>query len=205
MLVREAVQITGGLSVTDKMPCDSHGIPARECNVGSRLVKVKGSTCHGCYALKGRYAMPTTERAGYRRLHALGHPEWIDAMVTLVARQKSGHFRWFDSGDLQSLDHLRQIMEVIKATPHIQHWLPSREYKLLDLHKALHGDWPANVVVRRSAHLIDGPPPKTKDPTSTVVTDDSKVTCRAPWQGNQCLDCRDCWNPTVRNVAYRKH
>jgi len=39
--------------------------------------------------------------------------------------------------------------------------------------------------------------------TSTVVTEGA--TCPAPKQGNACGDCRACWDPKVKNVAYGKH
>jgi hypothetical protein len=39
--------------------------------------------------------------------------------------------------------------------------------------------------------------------TSTVVT--SGATCPAPNQGNACLSCRACWDPSVKNVAYGVH
>ena len=38
--------------------------------------------------------------------------------------------RWFDSGDLQSLSHLMKIIEVCEHTPHIKHWLATRELLL---------------------------------------------------------------------------
>jgi hypothetical protein len=30
-------------------------------------------------------------------------------------------------------------------------------------------------------------------------------TCPAPDQSNECKDCRACWDPSVKNVAYGKH
>ena len=55
MLKKEATLITGGLSKPSKMPGPSFNLPAVACITGSKLVKVAGSTCSGCYALKGRY------------------------------------------------------------------------------------------------------------------------------------------------------
>ncbi len=37
-------------------------------------------------------------------------------------------FRWFDSGDLQSVEMVRDIVAVAERTPEIRHWLPTREY-----------------------------------------------------------------------------
>ena len=55
MLKKEARQITGGLSKPSKMPGPAHNLPAQACKTGAKLVKVPGSVCAGCYALKGRY------------------------------------------------------------------------------------------------------------------------------------------------------
>ena len=40
---------------TSKMPGLSYSLPAWECQTGSKLRKVKGTPCYGCYALKGNY------------------------------------------------------------------------------------------------------------------------------------------------------
>ena len=63
MLKKEASKIVGGLSTPGKMPCYSINLPATECKVGSILAQQAGTTCHGCYALKGRYRFKKTKRA----------------------------------------------------------------------------------------------------------------------------------------------
>ena len=55
MLIKEAREITGGLSKPSKMPGPAYNLPASQCITGAKLVNVKGSTCSGCYALKGNY------------------------------------------------------------------------------------------------------------------------------------------------------
>ena len=60
MLIKEAIEITGGLSKPNKMPGPSINLPATQCITGAKLVKVKGSTCSGCYALKGRFRFKNT-------------------------------------------------------------------------------------------------------------------------------------------------
>ena len=113
MLKKEATQITGGLSKPNKMPGPSINLPAPACITGSKLVYVEGSTCSGCYALKGRYRFPNVQAAMQRRLDRLYDPLWIEAMVTLVTGQPV--FRWHDSGDLQSVQHLKIYLKY--ATP----------------------------------------------------------------------------------------
>ena len=82
--VARAEGICGGLSHTSKMPCPSYNLPANECQVGSTLVGLEGAVCFGCYALKGRYPIPTVQRALYRRLKSLSNPLWADAIVVLI-------------------------------------------------------------------------------------------------------------------------
>ena len=129
MLKKEANEIVGGLSAPGKMPCPSINLPATACNVGAKLAKVPGTTCHGCYALKGRYNFKYTKIAMARRLDALGDSRWVRAMVVLMKDRK--FFRWHDSGDIQSAWHLKRILEVCKQTPSTKHWLPTRESRLL--------------------------------------------------------------------------
>ena len=63
MNTKEAWALVGGLSKPSKMPGWSIGIPAKECNTGSKLVNVKGSVCEGCYALKGCYVFKVVQEA----------------------------------------------------------------------------------------------------------------------------------------------
>ena len=88
MLKKEANIIVGGLSATGKMPCPSINLPAVACVTGSKLAKVPGTTCHGCYALKGRYRFPNVKEAMDRRLKALSDSRWVRAMVVLMKDRK---------------------------------------------------------------------------------------------------------------------
>ena len=199
MLKKEARQITGGLSAPSKMPGPAYNLPATECKTGAKLVKVPGSVCHGCYALKGRYRFRNVRLALARSLESLKHPRGVDAMTVLIKGEP--WVRWHDSGDLQSVTHLKNILEVCKATPETSHWMPTREAQLL---KLLDPDViPKNLIIRMSSHMIDQGPVKFWPWTSTVST--KSKTCPAADQGNQCRDCRACWDRKVDNVTYPKH
>ena len=199
MLKKEASKIVGGLSTPGKMPCYSINLPATACKVGAILARAPGTTCHGCYALKGRYRFKTTKNAMARRLRALSHGSWTAAMVTLITGHK--FFRWHDSGDLQGVQHLKNIFEVCKQTPDAKHWLPTREHKLLSLMDP--AIIPKNLLIRVSATKVNGPAPSWWPWTSTVST--TTKTCPAPDQGGKCKSCRACWSRDVPNVTYAKH
>ena len=199
MNTKEALKIVGGLSKPSKMPGWAYGLPAKECKTGSKLVKVEGSTCHGCYALKGCYVFKVVQEAQYRRLASVKHELWTAAMALLINSKKSKYFRWHDSGDVQDEEHLLKIFAVCKLTPSVKHWMPTREAwvkRFLPLK-------PHNLIIRFSAPMVDQEAPSSWPHTSTVVT--SGRTCPAPTQDNECKDCRACWDPSVKNVAYGQH
>ena len=198
MLKKEATQITGGLSKPNKMPGPSINLPAAACITGAKLAKVQGSTCSGCYALKGRYRFKNVKEAMARRLAKLMDPRWIESMVTLIDKQPV--FRWHDSGDVQSVQHLKNIFEVCNRTPGTRHWLPTREAKFLPLSP---DSIPKNLIIRLSGHKINKAAASFWRWTSTVVTDGK--SCPAKEQGNQCLDCRACWDRGTDNIAYGLH
>jgi hypothetical protein len=147
----DALKLVGGLSKPSKMPGWAYGIPARECKTGSKLVKVKGSTCEGCYALKGCYVFPVVQAAQYRRLDSIKHPAWVKAMTALINSKKSKFFRWHDSGDVQSVKHLAKIFEVCRRSPDVQHWMPTREAWV----KPYLSRAPKNLVIRFSMPMVD--------------------------------------------------
>ena len=199
MNTKEAWALVGGLSKPSKMPGWSIGIPAKECKTGAKLRLVKNSVCEGCYALKGMYRFKTVQAAQYRRLEAIKHPDWVQAMTTLINSKKPDVFRWHDSGDVQDEAHLNKIFEVCRATPAKRHWMPTREAWIKD-HMA---SCPDNLVVRFSSPMVDQGPVKSWANTSTVST--KSRTCPAPDNNNECGSCRACWDPLVKNVEYGKH
>jgi hypothetical protein len=196
MLKKEAERITGGLSAPGKMPEGSYNLPASACQTGAKLREIPGTPCHGCYAFKFRYNFKPVKKALARRLASLGHPQWVEAMITLVKKKK--HFRWHDSGSIQSVDHLKKIFEVCNNTPATMHWLPTQERKYLPL-----GSYPKNLVIRLSNAKNNTKPGNGWTHWSTVV--DTGGDCPASKQGNVCGSCRRCWSRDVKHVTYPKH
>ena len=201
MKVKEAIKITDSFTKTSKMPGLSYSLPAWECKTGSKLRKIKGSVCASCYALKGNYTRyKAIKAAQYRRLEAMKSPLWVDAMITIIKRQK--WFRWHDAGDVQDLQHLNNIFKICEATPDTKHWLPTREAQILKRVKV--NEVPRNLVIRFSSHMVDQGPVSFWPWTSTVTTD-GQHSCPSSKQGNKCLDCRACWDRDIRNISYGKH
>ena len=217
------------LSNTSKMPSKSISLSAKLCKIGSKLVNVIGSTCHKCYALKGMYNMPNVQNAMARRLDFFNSNYFIPIMIWLLS--KKDLFRWFDSGDVQSVIMALNILTVCDSTPNCIHWIPSRESKIwADVLKIR--SLPANVVLRISATMVDGKPSNAFNNTSTVNSNHNNFIgkeCQAfrtfkngvmitlkeftnikrkdPIKkdlGN-CGTCRACWNSAIVNVSYPIH
>lgn len=214
MKISTANEIVGGLSQPSKMPCFSYNLPAQSCKIGAALRKVAGSVCHNCYAMKGNYRFPVVKNALQRRLESISKPEWEDAMIALITnlyeKRKHDIFRWHDSGDLQSLEHLEKIVNVCRQTPWVKQWLPTREVGIVSQYLKKHGEFPENLTVRVSAPMVDGDIPNLGEKVlySAVHTKnpiEGAVECHAQRQNNQCGDCRVCWDKKVKVVSYPEH
>ena len=116
------------------MPGPAYNLPARAMPDRPEAGEGPGSTCAGCYALKGRYRFPNVKKALNRRLAALQDPRWVSGMIALIKGRPV--FRWHDSGDIQSAQHLKNIFEVCKQTPDTKHWLPTREAQFLKIFRS---------------------------------------------------------------------
>jgi len=211
MNIKQLEKKIGRLSNPSKMPAYAWGIPAQRCKTGKILAKIKGTICNKCYALKHCYTFPFVKIANEKRYQAIKKPEWVDYMAELLTQKykrldKSRLFhRWFDSGDIQSHEHLMKIFEVCKLTPHIHYWLATREYKIID--KIKYEDIPKNLVLRVSGIKIDGQPPKFWKWTSTVHKNKKPIgrECPSYKQDGECGSCRACWSHKVKQVSYKEH
>ena len=207
MNIKQAKEIIVSLGKPSKMPCPSYNTPAKLCVTGRRLRKVKGSTCHKCYAMRGNYVRPNVQQGLHKRFNAFKNKRFVEAMSLVINNysKKSGYFRWFDSGDLADMDMLKKIIMVCHNTPKIKHWLPTREVKIVSDYLK-EKEFPSNLLVRVSAPMIDGKPLKFRF-TSTVHQKKKHIgrDCPSRFQENKCMDCRACWDRKVKNVSYHKH
>ena len=214
MLVMEAISTLGAdLSRPSKMPGFGFSIPASSCITGSKLAQIEGTTCSKCYAKRGNYLYGDVQSGLTKRLNALDHELWVDAAVLLITRRAKtkgvNEFRWFDSGDLQGVWHLRNIAMACTLTPHIQHWLPTQERGFVLRYLEEYGSLPENLCVRISGVRIGDPPPKLHAfkgmVQSSSVNSGAGFICEAKTRGNECGPCRACWDKAIPNVDYPKH
>jgi hypothetical protein len=199
-----------------KMPGSTFAVHTRHCNVGSKLAKIEGSTCHKCYASRLEHMRPSVSQgweSNYlkaTRMIAERPEQWAKAMAFQIHKiaEKTGeaYHRWFDGGDLASLAMLQAIARVCELTPTIKHWLPTREAAIVKAYLRLNS-FPTNLVVRVSSTMIDDKPLNYTN-TSTVHrhgSDFAGLACEARLRGNQCGPCRACWNGAIANISYPLH
>lgn len=232
MTVKEAKAITGGgLTKVSKMPSMTYNIPATRCKTGSKLrargrkqLETTGTTnipCGHCYVYGHNWRYENVQRGMERRYQSLTHPEWVEAMALLInrdcAKWQRKHpsvphvFRWHASGDVQDLGHMERIAAVCALTPDTAHWLPTQERPLMQQYLKVHGSFPSNLCVRISAAVIGGHAgtyandPHRQASMISLEPVAGAHNCPAPQQGNECRDCRACWQKSVPLVAYHLH
>ena len=192
------------LGKTSKMRGYSFGLDARNCITGSKLRKVKGSVCAKCYAMKGNFNFPSVRKNKETNLKHLESEYFVYVMTYQL--QDIKYFRWFDSGDLPYLEALKKIVQIAENTPSTKHWLPTREIKMIQEYLK-NNKFPKNLIVRVSAPMVDGPPPKGFKHTSTVHKNKKPhgFDCVSRFQNNQCLTCTACWDKRIKNISYKEH
>jgi hypothetical protein len=202
----------GRLSRPTKMPGFAYSLPAQNCILGSILAKRDNSVCGSCYAKKGRYVFYHVKAAMAKRLQSIQKPNWVEDMVSLIRlkyRNKEGRdrvFRWHDSGDLQSLKHLENIVAIAIALPDIKFWLPTRERKIVT-EFLREKSFPKNLTVRLAAAMIGQLPTRASTNAVRYSTVDTEkgYQCPAYYQGGKCEDCRACWDKRFSIVSYPLH
>jgi len=211
MKIKDIEKKIGTLSNPSKMPSYAWGIPIQYCKTGSILAEQERTIRNKCYALKNHYLFRNVFDAHEIRRKAIEMPEWVDYMAELLTKKYKNldksrlYHRWFDSGDLQSYSHLMKIFEICELTPHINHWLATREYQIIQ--KVKEEDVPDNLCLRVSAIKVDSPPPKFWKWTSGVHKNKRHRgrECPAYKQDGECGSCRACWSRKIKQVSYKEH
>lgn len=162
--------------------------------------------CQGCYATTGNYRFPNVKAPRDFNKQDWLRTDWVSDMVK--ALDSSRYFRWFDSGDMYSVDLAEKIYQVMSLTPWVKHWLPTRMYKFAKYQKiiALMQKLP-NVVVRLSSDSVTGEI-IAGDTTSTIFSDTlptGSFECKAYENNGKCNGCRACYSKDVSVIAYKAH
>lgn len=141
-----------GFGETQKMPGGSHDLPTHTCHRGRNLAKQgqkmlkdaeeKGieinpadlPLCTTCYAQQGNMTNSHNQIKYMRNFLGLAKPK--DQLMVMDYMLKRFHpgdwFRLFGSGDLQSVNHLAQKMDLARLNPLKKIWLPTHEPSMLE-------------------------------------------------------------------------
>ena len=162
--------------------------------------------CKGCYATTGNYRFPNVKAPREFNREDWKRDTWVSDMVQ--ALDSSRYFRWFDSGDMYSLDLAKKILQVMQLTEHCKHWLPTRMHKFKKFNNVLKSmESLSNVSVRRSSDSVLGGLIEGLN-TSTIFSDtlpEGAVECKAYQNAGKCNGCRACYDKTVSVIAYKAH
>jgi len=164
--------------------------------------------CKGCYATTGNYRFANVKAPRLHNRDDWQRDEWVADMVKALDSDR--YFRWFDSGDMYSLDLAQKMLDVMKATPHVKHWLPTRMHKFAKFANVLaQMKELANVSVRFSSDSVTGEYVEGLHGSVIVPSPDNATDgmtlCRAYANDGKCNGCRACYDKTVPVIAYPAH
>jgi hypothetical protein len=128
-------------------------------------------------------------------------------MVKALDSQR--YFRWFDSGDVYSIDLAEKILAVMQATPWVKHWIPTRMAKFAKFKKILSQmESLPNVKVRFSSDSVTGEHTSAHGSTIVPTAADAprnSFVCQAYQHDGKCNGCRACYDKSVSLIAYPAH
>jgi len=167
--------------------------------------------CKGCYATSGTYHYANVKATRELNRQAWQEDNFVQDFIKALHKER--FFRWFDSGDVYDLRLANKMLEIMQATPHVKHWLPTRMYKFKKFHAVIQQMAALdNVVVRLSSDSVTGGMVESEltDTTSTIVPENALseykgFICQAFYQEGRCLDCTACYDKDVKTVAYVGH
>jgi hypothetical protein len=197
------------LSKTSKLGTKSWSLQAIETCPGS--VGADGKlvpACSGCYATTGMYHFGAVKQVRADNKADWKRDGWVGEMVAALKKDK--HFRWFDSGDMYSLELAEKMLAIMMATPTTKHWLPTRMHKFSKFQSIIAAMQALpNVMVRPSSDAVDGTFTAGVH-GSTIIPAGAEVpagvtVCRAAEQDGKCLDCRACYDKSVPVIGYVAH
>lgn len=173
--------------------------------------------CKGCYATSGNYRFANVKAPREFNRQAWQEEDFVQDFIKALHKER--FFRWFDSGDMYNIKLAEKMLEIMKATPHVNHWLPTRMHKFQKFHAVIQQMAALdNVVVRLSSDSVMGERVESTltDTNSTVIPEDTVkgfalhdsadgMVCKAYYQEGKCLDCTACYNKEVKTIMYVGH
>lgn len=204
------------LSHPSKMPGASCSLSTESCVAMPLSIKRATAAgldpiCGSCYAEKGFYKFHfglNEQRLEWAR-QAVKDRTFFGIMTHEIAkavRFDNPYFRIHDGGDFFSVAHIREWIRICWALPHIHFWASTRTHLILRFLPALRelASLP-NVTVRPSADGFEEAPPVVDGLHAGASASKKNYNCLAHLHGNNCGDCRICWDEKSVPVIYRRH
>lgn len=164
--------------------------------------------CSGCYATTGNYRFANVKAPRQFNKEDWKREGFVADFVS--ALENSRYFRFFDSGDMYSLQLAEKILEICKQATWVKFWIPTRMYKFDKFRKVL-AEMQAlpNVNVRFSSDSVTGEY-VTGLHGSVIIPDADHATvemkvCEAYKHDGKCNGCRACYDKTIPVIAYPAH
>lgn len=162
--------------------------------------------CQGCYATTGNYNYPNVKLPRALNREDWQRDNWVNDM--LIALDSSRYFRFFDSGDMYSIDLANKIVELCTKATWVKFWIPTRMHKFAKFKPVIEAlNALPNVVVRLSSDSVTGGLIEGLN-TSTIFSGDvpAGVTeCQAYQHEGKCNGCRACYDKSVSVIGYKAH
>ena len=190
------------------MPCVSWGIPSQFCKTGSLLRKKSGTACSFCYTFNGPISWKASQAKLKENLdeYLADSDKWARRVIAYIEWKTPRYFRWFHSGDLQSVEMLKHIVEIANRCNDTKFWLPTQERKMIAKWLEEGGIVPENLNIRVSMPLIDkvNTSQVLEGVTWSVVALNEQIPfeCPARQYEGSCGPCRACWDKDVELVSY---
>lgn len=197
------------LSETSKLDgVKSWSLQARSTCPGARDKGEYVPACAGCYASFGNYYFPAVKNTRAFNKKDWKRPAWVADFVETLQNER--YFRWFDSGDIYCKALAIKIRDVIKLTPWVAHWLPTRSHKFPKINAILNEIQALpNAMVRASSDAVDGTYTKGVHGSCIIPTidalPDGVTLCHAALNQGKCGSCRACYSKDVPVIAYVAH
>lgn len=169
----------------------------------------------GCYANKGRQTMANVQGAYYRnwRLWNENPDLFFEQVYYEIKFSGLTYIRYFDSGDIISMDFFDRMVKLCKKTPDVKYMAFTKKYELVNDHISNNGELPDNLNIMFSSwdKMWDIPNPHNlgiayvdfKD--KRLNPDFPKNTFRCPGKESTCSACKICWNKNLKAVVFEQH
>jgi len=151
------IQKLGHISKTYKMPCYSWSLSAFDCVFTDPIcIKI-------CYAKNHHYNFQNVKDALHKNKTSYLDRNWVRNFTKFLIQIDAKFFRWFDSGDLETIVLLEKICKVVDNSKQVKFWLPTRARDILESYyeannKVKLNKLHPNLTIRFSASDIDTDP-----------------------------------------------